>query len=119
MLACSYCEGPGDDSKCRAAEDEVGPLRESVSDHTCREDKQVLRANYLVIGHDESTDQPSDDHYLVDEESEEYRRPWQSRGQQQIQEQEGSRDDPGILLSVPTLYTIGQQPTSQCSAHRR
>ena len=78
MLACGYGEGPEDDCQCGATEDEVGPLGEIVSNRTF----QVPGATCLVIGHHESTDQPGDDHDLVDEESEQNRRPWQSGGQQ-------------------------------------
>ena len=77
MLAGCEGQGPNDDGECRATEDEVAPLLGNGLVITFLEDTRgrVLSANYLVVGHNESTDQSSDDHDLVDEKCEEYRRP--------------------------------------------
>lgn len=60
----------------------------------------------LVAGGDESTNETSDDHDLVNEDGVENGGPWHAGGQEQVHEEKGSSDDPVNVSDVEDL-TVG------------
>lgn len=61
----------------------------------------ALHLTYFVARGDQCTDETSNDHDLIDQDSVEDRGPWKTSCQEKIHEQEGGSDDPDVISMEP------------------